>query len=154
MATAGFIKVNRQPDNYADLVVVVCAAAPTKTPSPSPSPGEGAAKLDLVAALQRAGSQTIAVGPAGSAEAGALVAKVRANSSLQKVISSIDDVDTASGRIAMVYALRAQAGGTVGQYGTGTGAAGPLPTNAQLGESPTASTRPTTDSATAGVPTP
>ena len=154
MSTAGFIKVNRQPAYYADLVVVVCATAPTKTPSPSPSPGEGAATLDLVAALQRAGSQTIVVGPAGSAEAGALLAKVRANSSLQKVISSIDDVDTASGRIAMVYALRAQAAGTVGQYGTGTGAAGPLPTNAQLGESPTASTRPTTDSATAGAPTP
>lgn len=154
MASAGFVKVSRQPDNYADLVVVVSASAPTKPQSPSPSPSPGEGKLDLVAALQRAGSQTIVVGPAGSADAGALLANVRANSSLQKVISSIDDVDTASGRIAMVYALRAQAGGTVGQYGTGTGAAGPLPTNAQLGESPTASTRPTTDSATAGAPTP
>jgi hypothetical protein len=154
MQTAGFVKLDRQPTDYADLVVVVCAAAPTKTPTPtaSPSPGAGAAKLDLVAALQRAGSQTVVVGPAGSAQPGTLLAKVRANSSLQKVISGIDNVDIASGRIAMVYALRAQTGGTVGQYGNGPGAAGPLPTNAQLGESPTASTRPTTDTATAATP--
>lgn len=125
LAKAGFVKVDQQPTLFADMAVVVTAAAPAKVATPTPSPDT--ALLDLVAALQRAGSRTVVVGPAGSADAGGVVAQVRGNDSLAKVVSSVDNADSANGRIAMVFAL---AGGpaAVGQYGNGQGAQAGLPT--------------------------
>lgn len=129
---AGFVSFDQQPTTYADMVVVVSPAAPAKaakaTPTPTPSPAPDSALLDVVAALQRAGSKTVLVGPAGSADPGGLVASLRSNASLAKVVSAVDDIDSASGRIAMVFALSVQKDGVVGQYGTGQGAAAPLPT--------------------------
>ncbi len=138
LAKAGFVKLGDQPSMYADMAVVVTAAAPDKAATPTPSPDT--ALLDLVAALQRAGSRTVVVGPAGSADTGGVVAQVRGNDSLAKVVSSVDDADTASGRIAMVFAL---AGGdaATGQYGTGQGAQAGLPT-ATVGQSSAAETPP------------
>jgi hypothetical protein len=47
---------------------------------------------------------------------------------VSKTVTGVDDADTAIGRIALVFALQAGALGAVGQYGTGPGAQGPLPT--------------------------
>lgn len=126
LSKAGFLKFDKQPQNYADMVVIVSAAPPTKTATPSPSPDNSL--LDLVAALQRAGSQAVVVGPAGSAGAGGLVAQVRADSSLSKVVSGIDNADSEAGLITMVLALSGETAGSVGQYGTGQGAQAPAPT--------------------------
>ncbi|HEX7106583.1 MAG TPA: copper transporter [Acidothermaceae bacterium] len=132
LAKAGFVKLDQQPALFADMAVVVTAAAPTKTATPTPTPD--VALLDLIAALQRAGSQTVVVGPVGSADDGGVLAQLRGNDSLAKVVSSVDNADSASGRIAMVFAL---AGGdaVTGQYGTGQGAQAGLPT-AALGVAP------------------
>jgi hypothetical protein len=124
---AGFLKLDQQPLSYADMVVVVGGAAPAKaTPSPTPTPDT--ALLDIIAALQREGSQAVVIGPDGSADDGGLVAQVRSDSSLSRVVSAVDDANSAGGLIAMVLALRAQVGGAVGQYGRGQGAQAPLPT--------------------------
>jgi hypothetical protein len=138
LAKAGFVKLSEQPSLFADMAVVVTAAAPAKAATPTPTPDT--ALLDLVAALQRAGSRTVVVGPAGSADAGGVVAQVRGNDSLAKVVSSVDNADSANGRIAMVFAL---AGGdaAIGQYGTGQGAQAGLPT-AALGPSSAAGPQP------------
>lgn len=137
---AGFVSFDRQPATYADMVVVIAPAAPAKapkaTPTPTPSAAPDTALLDLVAALQRAGSKTVVAGPAGSADPGGLVAALRSNASLAKVVSAVDDIDSASGRIAMVFALRAQEAGVVGQFGTGQGAAAPLPTQTSAAANP------------------
>jgi hypothetical protein len=127
LAKAGFVKLNQQPTLFADAAIVVTAAAPAKVATPTPRPET--ALLDVIAALQRAGSRTVVVGPAGSADAGGVVAQLRANDSLAKAVSSVDNVDSASGRIAMVFAL---AGGdaATGQYGNGQGAQAGLPTAA------------------------
>jgi hypothetical protein len=127
LAKAGFVKLNQQPTLFADMAVVVTAAAPAKAATPSPTPDT--ALLDLIAALQRAGSRTVVVGPSGSADTGGVVAQLRGNDSLAKVVSSVDNADSASGRIAMVFAL---AGGdtAIGQYGSGQGAQAGLPTAA------------------------
>jgi hypothetical protein len=134
LTKAGFLKFDQQPTEFADLAVVVTAAAPAKQPTASPAPDTSL--LDLIAALQRDGSRTVVVGPVGSADAGGLVAQVRSDSSLSKVISAVDDADLASGRIAMVLALTSGAAGTAGQYGSGQGAQALLPT-AGLGPTPT-----------------
>jgi hypothetical protein len=123
---AGFLKLDQEPTLYADMAVVVTSAAPAKLATPSPPPDTSL--LDLVAAMQRAGSQTVVIGPAGSADPGGLVAQVRGNASLSKVVSAVDDADVASGRVAMVFALVAQTKGLVGQYGTGQGAQAPVAT--------------------------
>jgi hypothetical protein len=134
LAKAGFVKLNQQPTMFADMAVVVTAAAPAKAATPTPAPDT--ALLDLIAALQRAGSQTVVVGPAGSADTGGVVAQLRGNDSLSKAVSSIDNADSASGRIAMVLAL---AGGdaATGQYGNGQGAQAGLPTAALGSGGPT-----------------
>lgn len=124
---AGFLKLDHQPDSYADLVVVVGAAAPAKTTA-SPTPAPDTALLDVIAAFQRDGSQAVVIGPDGSADDGGLVGQVRSDDSLSRVVSGVDDADSAGGLIAMVLALRAQLAGAVGQYGHGQGAQAPLPT--------------------------
>lgn len=43
-------------------------------------------------------------------------------------LSTVDDVEEAFGRIALVYAVAEQASGRVGHYGTGSGAGAPFPT--------------------------
>jgi Copper transport outer membrane protein, MctB len=126
LAKAGFIKIDQQPEVYADLAVVVGAAADSKTPTPTPS--SGTSFLDLIAALQHAGAQAVVIGPSGSADPGGLVAQVRADNSLSKAVSSIDDADSQAGLIAMVLALSAQESGSIGQYGTGQGAGALVPT--------------------------
>lgn len=142
LAKAGFVKLSDEPSMFADMAVVVTAAAPDKAATPTPSPDT--ALLDLVAALQRAGSRTVVVGPAGSADAGGVVAQVRGNDSLAKVVSSVDNADSASGRIAMVFAL-AGGDGATGQYGTGQGAQAGLPTAALSPSSVADSQPPSTD---------
>ena len=137
LAKAGFLKLDHQPSVYADMAVVVSGAAPTKSPTPSPSPTTSS--LDLIAALARAGSQAVVVGPTGSADSGGLVAQLRGDSSLSKLVSGIDDADSERGLISMVLALTGQISGVVGQYGTGQGAQGPLPTGTP---SPATSTAP------------
>jgi len=134
LTKAGFLKLDQQPSQFADLAVVVAATAPAKQPTASPAPDTSL--LDLIAALQRDGSRTVVVGPVGSADAGGLVAQVRADDSLSKVISAVDNADLATGRIAMVFALTPGAAGTAGQYGSGQGAQALLPT-AGLGPTPT-----------------
>ncbi len=145
---AGFISFDQQPTTYADIIVVVAPAAPQKpakaTATPTPSPDPDTALLDLVAAFQRAGSNTIVVGPAGSADPGGLLSALRANDSLAKVVSGIDNIDAASGRIAMVFALGA---GVIGQYGSGQGAQGPLPTVSTSASSTPGASTPTAKSA-------
>ena len=78
--------------------------------------------------------------PVGPLRIGGVVAQVRGNDSLAKVVSSVDNADSANGRIAMVFAL---AGGdaAIGQYGTGQGAQAGLPT-AALGPSSAAGPQP------------
>jgi hypothetical protein len=91
----------------------------------------------LAAAFPAAGSRTVVAGATGSAAPGGLVAALRGNGPVGKTVTSVDDSDHASGRIAMVYALQWLDIGQAGHFGTGPGAQAPLPT-----ESPSASPSP------------
>jgi hypothetical protein len=123
---AGFIKIDQAPTGHADFAVIIAPGAPAKPDASTAS--SNAALLELVAAFPAAGGATVVAAPSGSAGTGGVLAAIRGSSAVSKSVSSVDDVDAAPGQIATVLALQAGGLGQIGQYGTGPGAQGPLPT--------------------------
>ena len=77
--------------------------------------------LELVGALDAAGSGAVLAGTADSADGSGLVAAVRSDAGLAGAVSTVDNVERAAGRIAAVLALGQEATGASGAYGTGEG---------------------------------
>jgi hypothetical protein len=75
--------------------------------------------VDLVSALDAAGSGSVVSGDAASAADNGLVGAIRADPSLSSAVSTVDNVGRVAGRISTVLALGAEADGTSGRYGTG-----------------------------------
>jgi hypothetical protein len=131
LGKAGFVKVDQSPTEFATLAVIVAPMPPTK-----PETGTAAtdtvtadkASLDMIRALESAGSGSVVAGATGSAAAGGLIAQVRSDSTITKTVSGVDNVDTTAGEIALVYATASEVVGRPGQWGTGGGVQGPLPT--------------------------
>jgi hypothetical protein len=147
---AGFVRLDQTPTEFATLAVVVAPVPPDK-----PATGATAlsaqtaidtASFDLITSLDDTGSGAIVGGPTGSAATGGLLAQLRTDSSMTKTVSSVDDVDTSAGQIALVYAVAVEASGRAGQYGTGSGAQAPLPTPPTPSASPAAAATPTPSS--------
>lgn len=83
----------------------------------------GATVARLAAGLAPHGSGVALVGRDGSASGTAAVAVTRSDTGLTAAVSTVDDVESQSGRITTVLALQELiAGGHPGQYGTGHGA--------------------------------
>ena len=99
--------------------------------------GEDAAErngtlVDLVAALDAAGSGAVVAGDAASAGEDGLIGVLRADPTLSAAVSTVDNLGTGAGRISTVLALGGEAEGTSGRYGTGEDAqpVPPLPSAA------------------------
>jgi hypothetical protein len=75
--------------------------------------------VELVAALDAAGSGAVVAGDAASATETGLVGVLRADPTLSAAISTVDNVTAAAGRLSTVLALGGEAEGTSGRYGTG-----------------------------------
>ena len=83
----------------------------------------GATVARFAAGLAQHGSGTVLAGRDGSASGTAAVAVTRSDAGLAAAISTVDDVDSESGRITTVLALDDLLnGGRPGQYGIGQGA--------------------------------
>ena len=83
----------------------------------------GATVARFAAGLAPHGSGTVVVGRDGSASGTAAVAVTRSDAALSAAVSTVDDVDTESGRITAALALSDLiSGGRPGQYGIGHGA--------------------------------
>ena len=90
---------------------------------PQDAGNQGVSVARFSAALAPHGSGTLLAGHDGSATGGAAVAVTRADPGMSSAISTVDDIDTAPGRITAVLGLHDLInGGHVGQYGTGHGA--------------------------------
>jgi Copper transport outer membrane protein, MctB len=90
---------------------------------PQDAGNQGVTVARFSAALAPHGSGTLLAGRDGSATGGAAIAVTRADAGMNSTISTVDDVDTAAGRITAVLGLHdVLNGGHVGQYGTGRGA--------------------------------
>ncbi len=77
------------------------------------------ALVDLAVALDAAGSGVVVAGDAASARETGLVGVIRADPEISAAVSTVDDVDSAAGRISTVLALGRESEGTSGKYGTG-----------------------------------
>jgi len=115
----GFITY-QPPDHLgpANAALVVTGGA-----LPQDAGNQGVSVARFSAALAPHGSGTLLAGRDGSATGGAAVAVARDDAGMSAAISTVDDVDTAPGRITAVLGLHDLTnGGHVGQYGTGHGA--------------------------------
>ncbi|MFR9806896.1 copper transporter [Pseudonocardia sp. RS010] len=113
LADAGFVQPGTAP-GPADLVVVLTGGA-----AQGPDAGDSAAVLARLAAqLDRSGAGAVLAGREGSASATGPVGVARAAGGPTAGLSTVDDVQTASGRVATVLALKEQLDGGVGSYGS------------------------------------
>ncbi|MDF0532232.1 copper transporter [Tsukamurella sp. 8F] len=89
---------------------------------------EGQAVGRLASAISAHGAGAVLAGRTGSADGGGPIPVVRGDGALTRSLSTVDDVDTAVGRVATALALASAADGRYGAYGTGKGASGVAPT--------------------------
>ncbi|MDR7300306.1 hypothetical protein JOF55_000487 [Haloactinomyces albus] len=81
----------------------------------------------FAAQVDRAGAGAVLVGRTGSGAGNSAVGAVRADPAISSVVSTVDNVDIAAGRVATVLALREQLDDRAGHYGSAGNAQGPLP---------------------------
>ena len=122
LGDGGFVRVGPQVQP-AQLVVVLTGGA-----SRANSSGDRAGILARFATqLDRSGSGAVLAGRPGSAEGNGPIGVVRADTAAASVLSTVDDVSTAAGRIVTVLALAEQAQGRAGRYGAGSNAQAVIP---------------------------
>ena len=115
----GFLSASGTPEVRANLAVVL-------TPATSAA-ASSAALLPLGPALDAASAGAVVGGPIGSADGTGEVAAIRRDAGAKAAVSTVDDVDTVTGRVAVVLALAQQFAGRQGHYGRGPGAVSPVP---------------------------
>lgn len=110
----------------SDLAVVLTGPAPDE---PLDDAAEAArdAVLAVADALDDRSQGAVVAGPSGSTEEGAVLRAVRDDGTLDAQVSTVDNVDRTVGQVAVVLALREQAQGRAGRYGTGSNVTAPLP---------------------------
>ncbi|GAA2531198.1 copper transporter [Pilimelia columellifera] len=116
----GYLSTSAAPSGPAEVVVVVSDLPPTDNNAQA----ENKNTLTLVAQFDRAGRIVVGGGGVG---AGNVVEAVRADPTLSKTISTVDNADTAQGQLVTAMAVGGQLVGVAGQYGVGAGAQGLMP---------------------------
>ena len=115
----GFITYGSERIGLADAAVIVTGGA-----LGDGAGNQGATVARFAAGLAPHGVGTVVAGRDGSASGTAAIAVTRSDTALTGAVSTVDDVDSQSGRITSVLALNDLIdGGRPGQYGTGRGAA-------------------------------
>lgn len=123
LTDSGFVKPSQDEVKPAQLAIVLTGGKAT-----GDGAGNAASMISRFAAqLDRTGAGTVLAGRPSSAEGSGAVGVARADTATTSVLSTVDNVDSQSGRIATVLALREQLEGGVGRYGTAGSAEGPAP---------------------------
>lgn len=90
--------------------------------------GDKAAALARFATqLRRSGAGAVLAGDPDSAAGTGAVGVVRADTSATAILSTVDDLGTAAGRVTTILALAEQVDGAAGRYGVAGNAQAPLP---------------------------
>jgi copper transport outer membrane protein MctB len=114
----GFITYGNERIGPANTALIVTGGA-----LPEDAGNQGSTVARFAAGMAPHGAGTALVGRDGSASGTSAVAVVRSDASLSTVVTTVDDVNSESGRITSVLALAdLAAGGKPGQYGIGQGA--------------------------------
>ncbi|WP_158889120.1 copper transporter [Amycolatopsis anabasis] len=128
LTDGGFVKPS-QDVKPAQLAVVLTGGKAT-----GDGAGDKAATLARFAAqLDRSGAGTALVGDPASAEGTGAIGVARADTSVTSILSTVDNVDTAAGRIATILTLQEQLDGKSGRYGIAGNAQAPAPGITQPG---------------------
>ena len=124
LETAGLITVTGDVGARGSLVLVL-----TGEPYGSPDDRQGAGSIlsTLVSGLDQRSDGVVVAGPVESSAEDGLVGTVRADPATANEISTVDAVERTAGAVVAVLALRAEAGGTSGHYGTGAAGDGAVP---------------------------
>ncbi|WP_028935432.1 copper transporter [Pseudonocardia spinosispora] len=122
LTQGGFVKPGAKPDP-AQLAVVLTGGGL----SGADAPERAATLARLSSELDRAGSGAVLAGRSGSEGSTGPVGVVRADGTISATLSTVDDVETAVGRVAAVLALREQTAGQAGRYGAASTAQAPIP---------------------------
>ncbi|GAA1304420.1 copper transporter [Saccharothrix xinjiangensis] len=122
LASAGFVRQGARV-RPAQLAVVLTGGSVSGA-----SAGDRAAVVARFASqLDRAGAGAVLAGGRGSADGTGAVGVVRADTAATSVLSTVDNLDTAAGRVVTVLALREQLDGKAGRYGVAGNAEGAAP---------------------------
>lgn len=114
----GFVTYGTERIGAADTALVV-----TGGPLGQDAGNQGATVARFAAGLAPHGAGTVLAGRDGSATGTAAVAVARADAALSNAVSTVDDIDSESGRITSVLALSALINGSrPDQFGIGPGA--------------------------------
>lgn len=113
LSDSGYIRAD-QPPQPAQLALVLTGSKQT---------GDGAAERATTLArfagqLDRSGAGTVLAGTTGSADGSGPLGVARADSSISSILSTVDNLDSAQGRVVTVLALAEQLNGKSGSYGT------------------------------------
>jgi hypothetical protein len=120
LASAGFIKAP-PATTPAQLAVILTGGQQTD------NAGDRAAMLARFATqLQKIGAGTVLAGQNGSATGSGPIGVARADTA-DNLLSTVDNTETAAGRITTVLALQEQLNGKAGNYGTASNAQSPSP---------------------------
>lgn len=111
------------PPPPAQLAVILSGGSMTGVDAAD----QAAVLARMAVELDRAGGGAVLAGRTGSADASGAIGVVRADGAAAATLSTVDDVQTAAGRIASVLALKEQADGRAGKYGSGAGAQSSAP---------------------------
>ncbi|MCW2602339.1 MAG: uncharacterized protein JWN61_474 [Pseudonocardiales bacterium] len=114
-ATLQMVKVKGDTVTPADLAIIV-------TGGTSDSKSAPAMLVALASALDNQGDGVVIAGDTASAGEGGVIAAVRNDASASRSVSTVDDADTAIGRLTVILALAEQDSDGAGQYGTAAGA--------------------------------
>lgn len=125
LSQAGYVSAGAAPPP-AQLALVVAGSAPAQ---PTASDQSTAGNLAAAAAqFAKFGHGAVVAGPAQSAQAGGVIAAIRApGTGLAGRVSTVDVADQPWGQVATVFTLVGELHGSVGQFGQGPGAQSPLP---------------------------
>lgn len=122
LTDGGFIKPS-DAVRPAQLAVVITGGKAT-----GKSVGDKAATIGRFATeLDKAGAGTVLAGSPQAASGTGPIGIMRADTAATEVLSTVDNLGTAAGRVVTVLALREQLEGDVGHYGIGGNAKGPAP---------------------------
>lgn len=133
---ASFLRIRDKPWQGASLAIVLAPPPPSDlaTRKPDQIAKDDAARSALLQVPRRMSTAALGLvvaGQRGSAAAGGVVAAVRTGEQRTSV-STVDDLGTSAGRVALVLAVLAEREDETGHYGDGPNSDAPLPSIAGI----------------------
>ena len=120
------IETDGELGQQADLAVLV-TGPPVSSGDATVPAARARALLSCAEAFDAAGEGAVVAGPREATADGGAVRALRDDGALSQRVSSVDGADQPEGRLAVVLALREQADGGTGRYGSGPGAQAAVP---------------------------